>query len=50
MEVLFELAINKFAQMEEVVAVGIGGSSAAETSDFISDIDVYVFVSSNIPL
>lgn len=46
----FKSIIDVFSGMEEVDAIGIGGSSAAETSDSISDIDVYVFINSNIPL
>ena len=46
----FKSIIDVFSGMEEVDAIGIGGSSAAETSDSISDIDVYVFINSNISL
>ncbi len=46
----FKTIINEFTKMEEVIAIGIGGSSAALTDDTTSDIDVYVFVSSNISL
>lgn len=48
-EILYDI-INEFAQFEEVEAIGIGGSSANQTADKASDIDVYVFVKKDIPL
>lgn len=45
-----EKFINEFVKFDEVEAIAIGGSSAAKTSDNISDIDVYVFVKKNIPV
>lgn len=45
-----EKIINEFVKFDEVEAIAIGGSSAAKTSDNISDIDVYVFVKKNIPV
>lgn len=45
-----EEIINKFVKFDEVEAIAIGGSSAAKTSDSISDIDVYVFVKKDIPI
>lgn len=43
-----EKIINDFIKFNEVEAIAIGGSSAAHTSDNISDIDVYVFVNKEI--
>ena len=42
--------LDKFKEFEHVKAIAIGGSSRAKTSDSLSDIDVYVFVSSDIPV
>lgn len=42
--------LENYIQCEEVQAVAIGGSSTANTSDKNSDIDVYVFVTRDIPL
>lgn len=45
-----EKIINEFVKFDDVEAIAIGGSSAAKTSDNISDIDVYVFVKKDIPV
>lgn len=45
-----EKFINEFVKFDDVEAIAIGGSSAAKTSDNISDIDVYVFVKKDIPV
>lgn len=42
--------IEEYKNFEQVQAIAIGGSSAAKTSDKISDIDVYVFVTNDIAL
>lgn len=42
--------INEFLNLDEVEAIALGGSSAAKTSDNISDIDVYIFVKKDIPV
>lgn len=42
--------LNEYKHFSEVQAIAIGGSSAAKTTDNCSDIDVYIFVKSNIPL
>ena len=42
--------LNEYKKFEQVKAIAIGGSSAASTSDNISDIDVYVFVENDIPV
>lgn len=42
--------IEEYKKLEQVQAIAIGGSSAAKTSDKISDIDIYVFVNENIPI
>ena len=36
--------LNAYKDLSEVKAVAIGGSSVANTSDNISDIDIYIFV------
>ncbi len=46
----FNTIIEKYKSLDEVEAIAIGGSTAAKTSDKISDTDIYVFVSRNIPL
>ena len=40
--------LKEFEQFSEVEAIGIGGSSASNTADKNSDIDVYVFVNKDI--
>jgi len=42
--------INEYKIFPQVKAIAIGGSSAANTSDNNSDIDVYVFVENDIPV
>ena len=42
--------LEKYAKLDEVEAVALGGSSAAKTSDKSSDIDIYVFVRNDISL
>lgn len=42
--------LENYMQYEEVKAIAIGGSSAAKTSDLNSDIDIYVFVTRDIPI
>ena len=42
--------LNAYKDLSEVKAVAIGGSSVANTSDNISDIDIYVFVDKDIPI
>lgn len=42
--------LNEYKKFSQVKAIAIGGSSVANTSDNISDIDVYVFVESDIPV
>lgn len=48
-KLLYEI-LDEFKKFPQVKAVAIGGSSAAKTSDETSDIDVYVFVTSHIPV
>lgn len=47
---LFNKIINEYEKFDCVEAIAIGGSSAAKTSDSISDIDIYVFTTGSIPL
>jgi hypothetical protein len=42
--------IDFYKKYPQVKAIAIGGSSSAKTSDEISDIDVYVFTTSEIPI
>lgn len=42
--------LDSFKNLDEVDAVGIGGSCASDNNDKTSDIDVYVFTGSDIPL
>ena len=42
--------INEYKKFEQVKAIAIGGSSAANTEDNSSDIDLYVFVENDIPI
>ncbi len=42
--------LGKFEKLEEVEAIAIGGSSVAKTSDSKSDIDVYIFSKTGIPI
>lgn len=41
---------DEYANLAEVEAIAIGGSTSAQTSDTSSDIDVYVFSKSGVPL
>ncbi len=47
---LFEEITDEYKKIDKVKAIAIGGSSANKTADMISDIDLYVFVDSDIPL
>lgn len=47
---LFNKIISEYEKFDCVEAIAIGGSSAAKTSDSISDIDIYVFTTGSIPL
>lgn len=42
--------LEQYENLNEVQAIAIGGSSAAKTNDSTSDIDIYVFVKSDISL
>ena len=42
--------LEKYAKLDEVEAVALGGSSKAKTSDKSSDIDIYIFVRNDISL
>ena len=50
MNKVLQKIIEEYKNFDGVRAVGVGGSSAAKTSDSGSDIDVYVFVEKDIPL
>lgn len=47
---MLDSILEKYAKLDEVEAVALGGSSAAKTSDKSSDIDIYVFVRNDISL
>lgn len=47
---LFETIIDKYKQFLEVQAIAIGGSTAGNTSDNSSDIDIYIFITKDIPI
>lgn len=49
MNKIFESIMEQYQKFEQVEAIAIGGSSAAKTSDEISDLDIYIFVSQDIP-
>lgn len=46
---MFEVT-REYEKFPQVKAIAIGGSSATKTSDISSDIDVYVFVTEDIPI
>ena len=50
MSKILDKILDKYAKCDEVQAIAIGGSSVVKTSDSISDIDVYVFVTRDISL
>ena len=50
MEKEIDFILNDYKNFPQVKAIAIGGSSATNTSDKISDIDVYVFVNEDIPV
>lgn len=47
---LFDEIIREYKKFSEVKAIAIGGTTSAKTSDNLSDIDVYVFISEDIPV
>lgn len=47
---MLDSILEKYAKLDEVEAVALGGSSAAKTSDKSSDIDIYIFVRNDISL
>ncbi len=49
-EEILNKILDNYKNLDEVEAIGIGGSSAAKTADSSSDIDVYLFVNKDIPL
>lgn len=42
--------LNEYKNFNNVYAIAVGGSTAAKTTDEISDIDIYIFVKSDIPI
>ena len=49
MEIL-ENILDKYKNLSQVKAIAIGGSNSAKSFDNMSDIDVYVFITEDIPL
>lgn len=47
---LFQNIITEYTGLDETYAIGLGGSSAAKTSDDSSDLDIYIFTSKDIPI
>ena len=47
---MFNTIINEYASINQVKAVAVGGSRTANTSDKMSDVDIYVFVEKDIPI
>lgn len=47
---IIEEILREFKNLKQVKAIAIGGSVSAETSDSISDIDVYIFIDNNISI
>lgn len=45
-----KIILDEYKHFPQVKAIAIGGSSTANTSDNISDTDIYIFVSENIPV
>ena len=42
--------LNNYIKLDNVEAIAIGGSSAVKTSDNSSDIDIYIFSKTDIPV
>ena len=49
-ENIFKEILQEFQSFPQIRAIAIGGSGTNKTSDNLSDIDVYVFVESDIPV
>lgn len=47
---LFKNIIDEYKQLPEVQAIAIGGSTAGNTSDNNSDIDIYIFITKDISI
>ena len=45
-----DVILNLYKNFPHVKAIAIGGSSSAKTSDLISDVDIYVFTTGEIPV
>lgn len=50
MEEDLQTFLNKYTELENVEAIALGGSTTASTSDNNSDIDIYIFSRTGIPL
>lgn len=47
---VFNEIIEKYKNIDGVKAIALGGSTAAQTSDDISDLDIYIYTTKDIPL
>ena len=47
---IFSEIINEYKKFPEVEAIAIGGTTSSKRNDTLSDIDIYVFVSSDIEI
>ena len=45
-----EEILNQYIDLTDIEAIAIGGSTTAKTSDKISDIDIYIFSKTNVPI
>lgn len=45
-----EEILNQYIELTDIEAIAIGGSTTAKTSDKISDIDIYIFSKTNVPI
>lgn len=50
MNTVLKEVLEKYINLEEVQAIAIGGSTTAQTSDNNSDIDIYIFSKTDIPI
>ena len=50
MNKVFDEIISEFRQFPQISAIAVGGSQMADTADDKSDIDVYIFVNTAVPL
>ncbi|MEF1336896.1 DUF4037 domain-containing protein, partial [Vibrio rotiferianus] len=49
-DALLSALITEFAKLEQVEAVALAGSNSTQTNDSLSDYDVYIYTTSDIPV